>query len=62
MDKLLFKAEVKKELTIRKWSYSDLSEHTRYKPSSIKTMLNSERKLSDDAMKDIATALNIKIE
>lgn len=62
MDKLHFKAEVRKQLTIRNWSYKDLAEHTTYKSGSIRTMLSNEDKLSDKAMKDIAQALSIELD
>lgn len=62
MDKLHFKAEVRKELTIRNWSYKDLAEHTTYGSGSIRVMMSNTDKLSDNAMKDIAQALNIKLD
>ena len=61
MDKLSFKAEVKKQLTLRNWSYADLAKHTKYEASSIRTMLYNGDKLSPRAMKAIADALDIKL-
>lgn len=61
MDKLYFKAEVKKQLTLRNWSYADLAEHTRYTVSSIRTMLCNCEKLTPASMKNIADALEIKL-
>lgn len=62
MDKLSFKAEVKKQLTLRNWSYADLAEHTKYKVSSLRTMLYNGEKLSPAAMKVIADALDINLK
>ena len=61
MDKLYFRAEVKKQLTLRKWSYNDLSEHTRYTPGTIRMMMCNDEKLSDSAMNEIASVLNISM-
>lgn len=61
MDKQLFKAEVKKQLTLRNWSYADLAEHTKYTPKSIKTILNDDTRLSENAVASIASALEIDI-
>ncbi len=62
MDKLLFKAEVKKQLTLRKWSYSELADHTKYTHRSIAQMMYDLDKLSEGAMHDIAKALDIQID
>lgn len=62
MDKLKFKAEVKKELTLRNWSYADLAEHTKYTVGTLRTMLYNCEKLSPRAMHKIAKALNIWLE
>lgn len=61
MDKLLFKAEVKKELAIRKWSYEDLAEHTTYTPKSVKQIMYDDSRLSPNAIREFADALNIDI-
>lgn len=62
MDKLKFKAEVKKQLTLRNWSYADLAEHTKYTVGTLRTMLYNGEKLSPGAMHKIAKALDIKLE
>lgn len=62
MDKLKFKAEVKKQLTLRNWSYADLAEHTKYTVGTLRTMLYNGEKLSLGAMQEIAKALDIKLE
>ena len=61
MDKLLFKAEVKKQLVLRKWSYADLAEHTKYTRHSIRQMMYSDEKLSEAAMSEISKALGIEL-
>ena len=61
MDKLKFKAEVKKQLYLRKWSYADLAEHTTYKPISIKQIMYDDSRLSQRAINEIASALEIDI-
>lgn len=62
MDKLKFKAEVKKQLTLRNWSYADLAEHTKYTVGTLRTMMYNGEKLSPRAMHKIAKALNIWLE
>ena len=59
MNKLYFRAEVKKQLALRKWSYTDLAEHTRYTYGTIRVMMYNDEKLSDRAMKEIASVLDI---
>lgn len=61
MDKLLFKAEVKKQLALRKWSYTDLSEHTTYTPRSVQQIMYDDSRLSDRAVREFAEALNIDV-
>lgn len=61
MDKHIFRAEVKKQLFLRKWSYSDLAEHTRYTPGTIRIMMHDDTRLSDRAMEEIAEVLEITI-
>lgn len=61
MNKLYFKAEVKKQLALRKWSYGDLAEHTRYTYGTIRVMMYNDEKLSDRAMNEIASVLNISM-
>lgn len=62
MDKLNFKAEVRKQLYLRKWSYGDLAEHTRYTNRSIQQMMYDDAKMSPRAMEQIAEVLEIKLE
>lgn len=67
MDKLLFKAEVRKQLALRKWSYSDLAAHTTYSSAnSIAQLLydnpNSPRELTDRFVREVSEALDIDIE
>ena len=51
MNKTEFKAEVKKQLTLKDWSYKELAEHTGYKQQSIQVMMCDDAKLSNTAMK-----------
>ena len=62
MDKQLFKAEVKKELFLHKWSYIDLSERTGYTPNTIKQMMYDDTRLSPGAMEKIGEVLGINTE
>lgn len=66
MDKLLFRAEVKKQLALRKWSYDDLARHTTYKSgNSIAQLLydnpNDPRELTDRFINEVASVLNIDV-
>lgn len=66
MDKLLFKAEVRKQLALRKWSYSDLAKHTTYKSGNTIAQLlydnpHAPRELTDKFVDEIASALDIDI-
>ena len=61
MDKLLFKAEVKKQLMLRKWSYKDLAEHTKYTQRSVQQIMHDDAKLSENAVKEFASALGIDV-
>lgn len=66
MDKLLFRAEVKKQLTLRNWSYDDLAAHTTYKSgNSIAQLLyenpNDPRKLTDRFVSEVSKALDIDV-
>ncbi len=60
MNKLEFKAEMKKQLTLRGWNYRDLSEHTGYSQQTIQVMMCDDDKLSNTAMKKFAEVLNIE--
>ncbi len=60
MSKLEFKAEVKKQLTLKGWDYSDLAKATGYTQGSLQVMMSDDAKLSPRAMKKIADALNIE--
>lgn len=62
MDKQLFKAEVRKQLTLRNWSYADLADHTKYTRRSINQMMYDFSRLSPAAMHEIASVLGIKLE
>lgn len=61
MDKLLFKAEVKKQLALRKWSYTDLSEHTTYTPRSVQQIMYDDSRLTDRAINEFSSALDIDV-
>ena len=60
MSKLEFKAEMKKQLTLRGWNYKDLSGHTGYSQQTIQVMMCDDAKLSNTAMKKFAEVLNIE--
>ena len=60
MNKTEFKAEVKKQLTLKDWSYKDLSEHTGYSQHTIQVTMCDDAKLSNTAMKKFAEVLNIE--
>lgn len=62
MDKRDFKGEVKKQLYLRNWSYSDLAEHTKYTPRSVGQMMYDDNKMNPIAMKEIAKALDIQLD
>lgn len=62
MNKLSFKAEVKKRLTLKQWDYRNLAEATGYQQSSIWVMMSDDNKLTDKAMRKIAEALNIELD
>lgn len=62
MDKRNFRAEVKKQLYLRNWSYADLAEHTRYTRGTIRIMMHDDSRLSKRGMGEIARALNIELE
>lgn len=57
MDKLAFKAEVKKYLTLKGWNYIDLAAATGYEQGSIQVMMSDDKKLSANAMLAFANAL-----
>ena len=59
MSKLEFKAELKKQLTLKGWNYGDLAKVTGYSQQSIQTMMCDDAKLSQPAMKKFAEVLNI---
>ena len=61
MNKRIFRAEVKKQLYLRDWSYEELSEHTRYTPGTIRIMMHDDSRLSERAITEIATALDISL-
>lgn len=62
MNKLFFRAEVKKQLALRKWSYVDLAEHTRYTPGTIRIIMHDDSRLSARAMDEIASVLGIDLD
>lgn len=59
MNKTEFKAEVKKQLTLKDWSYKELAEHTGYKQQSIQVMMCDDKKLTPQAMSKFAKILGI---
>lgn len=61
MNKIQFKAEVKKQLALRKWNYKDLEGETGYTQGSIQVMMSDDDKLSEPAIKAFADALGIKV-
>ena len=60
MSKLEFKAEVKKQLTLKGWDYSNLAKVTGYTQGSLQVMMSDDAKLSTRAMRKIAEALDIE--
>lgn len=62
MNKHIFRAEVKKQLALRRWSYSDLAEHTKYTPNTIRIMMHDDSRLSERAVNEIAKALDISLK
>lgn len=56
----LFIAEVKKQLSIKKWKYADLAKATGYKIGTIKAFMNGSRE-SDNVAQCIAKVLSIEI-
>ena len=62
MDKRNFRAEVKKQLYLRNWSYADLAEHTRYTRGTIRIMMHDDTRLSPRGMQEIANALEIDLK
>lgn len=62
MNKREFKAEVKKQLALRKWNYGDLEKATGYTQGSIQVMMSDDNKLSRAAMKSFSDALGISYE
>lgn len=61
MTKLEFKAEVKKQLMLRSWTYKELSQETGYTQRSLQVIMSDDAKLSKPAMNKIAEALLIDI-
>ena len=62
MSKLEFKAEVKKQLILKGWTYEELADATGYTHGSVRVMMSDEEKLTKQAMEKIATALGIEVE
>lgn len=60
MSKLEFKAEVKKALTLKGWTYKRLAEETGYTYKSVQQMMYDENKLSSKAMTKFAEVLGIE--
>lgn len=60
MNKTRFKAEMKKQLTLKGWNYKDLEEASGYTQGSIQVMMSSDEKLSKNAMRKFAEVLGIK--
>lgn len=59
MNKTEFKAEMKKQLTLKGWGYKELSERTGYKQHSIQVMMCDDKKLTPQAMCKFAEILGI---
>lgn len=59
MNKFQFKAEVKKQLALRKWTYKDLERESGYTQGSIQVMMSDDNKLSESAIKAFAEVLGI---
>ena len=55
----IFKAEVKKQLAIKGWSYKELAKATGYKLSTIQGFMSKFDRGSDDMIKCIAKVLDI---
>lgn len=62
MTKLEFKAEVKKQLMLRSWTYKELSQETGYTQRSLQVIMSDDAKLSKPAINKIAQALGINPE
>lgn len=60
MNKLEFKAEVKKQLALRGWTYKDLERESGYTQGSIQVMMSDDNKLSNSAMEVLSNVLNIE--
>ena len=56
----IFIAEVKKQLSIRRWKYADLAKATGYTRTTIEAFMIGKRD-SENMIKAIATALEIEI-
>jgi lambda repressor-like predicted transcriptional regulator len=62
LTKLEFKAEVKKQLTLRCWTYEDLSRETGYTQRSLQVIMSDDAKLSKPAIEKIAQVLGINAD
>ena len=62
MNKREFKAEVKKQLALRKWNYRDLEKATGYTRGSIQVMMSDDSKLSRAAIKSFSDVLGISYQ
>lgn len=54
----LFRAEVKKQLSLRNWTYKDLAMATGYKYRTIEAFMN-EKRVTDNVARAIAEVLDI---
>ena len=61
MEKKLFRAEVKKQLYLRGWSYAQLAEALGYTTNSMRVIINDDKRLNDKKMQIIASVLDIKL-
>lgn len=59
MTKVEFKAEVKKQLTLKGWNYKDLADATGYTQGTIQVMMSDDEKLSSEAIGRISEVLKI---
>jgi len=57
-----FKAEVKKQLRLRRWNYGDLADRSGYTKRTIQQMMYDDTRMSKTAIDVIASVLGIEEE